>query len=554
MKSILCSVWRIVNLALKRISLFGFILIILVFSIHFVLNYTNPFNGYFNDEWYLLDSNSKQDLAFDLPVVFPGKQNLQIEKQLPKNSDGKYLYFFTSDQSVCVFVDDDLVYEYGTSVDSSSNPFASETVDAWHEIRIKKEYEGKTIKFFFTYPYDWHAGHIFKIYLSKPRCFFRNLVRTYWFGLLFSFFCLLSFVLLISFSPIFKKRLGKYGPIMYIAFYALIASFWFICDNKFFIFLFPYPSFLAGVSIVCLMLIDMPALLYATKIKYLTCIKFVKAFVSVKIIVGIVVIILEICSIIDIYAYRNVVHVYMYVSTIVFFISLGIGIFHSRRKDLRGTFYVYLAVVAVSSIDMFIYVLNQEAYSANYSSFAASVCIALLFSYALENLHSLVDENKKANMYKNMASQDFMTGTKNKSAFLRDIDKLILSPRIGVLTVDINELKLINDKYGHEKGDEAVVFVADLLKDMFANIGECYRSGTDEFTVIINDCLVLNLYDLLKDFLLTMSIKSRDLSYPISVAVGSAIFDPKIDSRFKDTVKRAKDKMKKNKNSQKLAE
>ncbi len=537
---------------LKKANLFSFVFIILIFSIYFILNYTNPFTNNFDKDWQLINLNSNTQENCNLPVRFPGKHNLNIQKRIPENLNGKYLYFFTSDQSVCIYVDNELIYEYGTRPDTES--FANSTADSWHEVRIKKSYEGKMLRVFFTYPYQWHSGHIFKFYLSKPQDFLRNLVRKYWFGLVFAFFCLTSFGIIVSFSSILKERLGQITPIMFIALYALISSIWFISDNKLFIFAVPHPTALFAISIIALMLIDMPALLYASTIKNLSCTKFVKGFAIIKLLAVIAVLILGLFSVINIYAYRNLVHIYMYLSTLVFFITMGIGILKSKRKDLISPVLLYLAVILVSSIDMIIYIKNQEAYSANYSSLAASVTIAFLYIVATKSLNRLMDENKKAAIHKNLVTQDFMTGTKNKSAFLGDIDKLILSKDLAALTFDINELKLINDRYGHENGDKAVIFVAELLKDMFSKMGACYRSGPDEFTVIIKDCSDLDVYDLQKEFLITLKAKIANLTYPLSVAIGCAVFDPKIDHRFKDTVRRAKDKMKKNKTSQKLAD
>ncbi len=537
---------------LKKAGLFIFVFIILIFTVYFVLDYTNPFPDKFDKDWKIISLDSSKNEVFNLPVRFSGEHNLKIQRLIPKNSDGKYLYFFTSDQSVCVYVDDELIYDYGTKPDT--RPFISSTADSWHEIRIKKDYEGKMLRVFFTYPYQWHSGHIFKMYLSKPQSFLRNLLKEYWFGLVFAFFCLTAFGMILSFGSVFKERLGEITPIIFIALYAFISSVWYISDNKFFLFVIPDPKILFAISIIALMFIDMPALLYAATVKNLNSAKFVKSFAIIKLMIIFIVIILELLSVINIFAYRNIVHVYMYTSTVIFFIVLGIEIVRAKRKDLLPPVLLYLFVVLLSSVDMIIYIVNQELYSADFSAFASSIAISLLFAFSIDTLHKIVYENKKASMYKNLATQDFMTGTKNKSAFFKDVDKLILSKKLAALTFDINDLKMINDKYGHENGDAAVIFIAELLKESFSEMGSCYRSGTDEFTVIINDCSEIDVYDLEKDFLVMLNTKAKSVSYPLSVAMGNAVFDPKIDDSFKDTVRRAKDKMKKNKNSQKLAD
>ena len=57
----------------------------------------------------------------------------------------------------------------------------------------------------------------------------------------------------------------------------------------------------------------------------------------------------------------------------------------------------------------------------------------------------------------------------------------------GILFVDLNGLKLCNDTGGHEMGDELLKNAAKLLKKHFDEY-EIYRSGGDEFVVILPEC------------------------------------------------------------------
>ena len=51
------------------------------------------------------------------------------------------------------------------------------------------------------------------------------------------------------------------------------------------------------------------------------------------------------------------------------------------------------------------------------------------------------------------------------------------------ILVDLNNLKLINDKFGHSKGDEVLIKVTNRLM----SYGNTYRHGGDEFIMLIND-------------------------------------------------------------------
>jgi diguanylate cyclase (GGDEF)-like protein/PAS domain S-box-containing protein len=59
-----------------------------------------------------------------------------------------------------------------------------------------------------------------------------------------------------------------------------------------------------------------------------------------------------------------------------------------------------------------------------------------------------------------------------------------LGRRYGVIQVDIDDLKSVNDRLGHLAGDEAVQFVADILSENVREMDVAARFGGDEFVVI----------------------------------------------------------------------
>ncbi len=62
-----------------------------------------------------------------------------------------------------------------------------------------------------------------------------------------------------------------------------------------------------------------------------------------------------------------------------------------------------------------------------------------------------------------MAYTDLLTGLPNRNAFEKRMEALRGSGISGTMVVvaDLNDLKRINDQRGHQKGDEALIFVAD---------------------------------------------------------------------------------------------
>ncbi|NMB44138.1 MAG: GGDEF domain-containing protein [Clostridiales bacterium] len=80
---------------------------------------------------------------------------------------------------------------------------------------------------------------------------------------------------------------------------------------------------------------------------------------------------------------------------------------------------------------------------------------------------------------------DPQTGIKNRLAFEKEMKKYISSGKsASIIVLDINNLKIINDKYGHKEGDDLIISAAKIIKESFLNLGEAFRIGGDEFCVI----------------------------------------------------------------------
>lgn len=87
---------------------------------------------------------------------------------------------------------------------------------------------------------------------------------------------------------------------------------------------------------------------------------------------------------------------------------------------------------------------------------------------------------------KTMAYRDLLTGAKNRNAFLRDIAVLQenSTENYWYILLDANNLKVINDTYGHSYGDELLQTTVRILQNMKEEQLQVYRIGGDEFAFI----------------------------------------------------------------------
>ena len=85
-------------------------------------------------------------------------------------------------------------------------------------------------------------------------------------------------------------------------------------------------------------------------------------------------------------------------------------------------------------------------------------------------------------LYIHTARIDTLTTLLNRQSYYRDIQSL--RSVTGVVSVDMNDLKVLNDTEGHAAGDTALCAVAAVMRDHCGRGGTVYRVGGDEFMIL----------------------------------------------------------------------
>lgn len=83
---------------------------------------------------------------------------------------------------------------------------------------------------------------------------------------------------------------------------------------------------------------------------------------------------------------------------------------------------------------------------------------------------------------------DHLTGLYNKGKYLERIEhEYPYKKSIAIFNFDVNNLKTMNDKYGHEAGDKLIIKAADSIRKVTSNNVHGYRMGGDEFLMVACD-------------------------------------------------------------------
>lgn len=86
-----------------------------------------------------------------------------------------------------------------------------------------------------------------------------------------------------------------------------------------------------------------------------------------------------------------------------------------------------------------------------------------------------------------LATFDTLTGAYNRASYLHHMDELIHHRKhypIGLMLIDLDNFKMVNDVYGHAEGDIVLRATAEILKKTVGSEGYVVRFGGDEFAVV----------------------------------------------------------------------
>lgn len=125
---------------------------------------------------------------------------------------------------------------------------------------------------------------------------------------------------------------------------------------------------------------------------------------------------------------------------------------------------------------------------------------------------------------------DSLTGLENRLSFNQALTKMADCENLIYITMDVNNLKLCNDRYGQHEGDRILIDIAEGLKKIFENQGYVYRIGGDEFGILMENGNQTTIQDLLEQFRTFLTEKNLRHLMEISLAWGYAIREGRKES------------------------
>lgn len=222
----------------------------------------------------------------------------------------------------------------------------------------------------------------------------------------------------------------------------------------------------------------------------------------------------------------------------ILFVFALIGI----RTKLRN----FLCLLLIASITL----IGQGAniIDGSINSGYTSICVTAVLLYIfIQNMlrHMMIE---KITVEQEISNHDALTKVFSRISFdhkIEELDKKIKDSstdvKFAVCECDLNNLKLINDTFGHDTGDEYIIKCCRTICNFFKH-SPVFRIGGDEFVAIVQNDDFDNFEQIkkeLNDFTVSEAGKEGSIIDKKSFSAGFEVFDYKKHHSFSDVFKKA---------------
>lgn len=488
-----------------------------------------------DDSWDIIINNSTfHEVSLDtfrFPAVGKGDQII-MERVLPEDWEivEGALRLSIIHSAVTVSVDGEVIYEYGHDRIANHKTVGS----GFQFINFPEEYQGRTLRICLDVSEDRIFTKLDPIRIYPWENAYRVLMTENRLPLFLGSFLTifgLTVCIMTIFAVVFSR---KYIRLLCVSVFSLCMGLWTLCYYRvisvyaipiYYISLIEYITFyLAPLPLIIYMHEDVKKLKQkALRILYWVLLGYHIASLMVMLI-------LHAFDIVHLAAMMPYI-IGVIVSCLIYFLIVIVLNFRISRTNDRLYLAGMLIIICCTAYDLIGY--GSDRYYGNstfmnikgMSSIGVLALIFILFlSFYFNITQKMMMEAERNSLIKS-AYTDELTQLHNRRYCMEYMDKIREEKNLDytVICFDLNNLKTVNDTYGHAKGDILIKSASEVLAESFAEHGIVARMGGDEFIAILDTAEEQKTADLMEKFQRNTDRKNQQMKdLGLSIACGYA--------------------------------
>lgn len=513
-----------------------------------LINYEPKF---FNEGWYYEDSNGNRSEISSLPVRLPTKERkTRISHKIgPITDNHTVICFYSQHQNVTIRVNGEVIYTYDTRAKQKSLISYRAVYNFVHLPQIPGD---SVISIETDALIQSTAGEYARIYFGDSSQVLYSIVIDHIANFLLGVMFFVGSVFLFGTNYLFSRVSINDKSLLHLAFLTLTISLWQLDDSTLLFFFTGNLPFLWCMKYLTQLIMPIFTYLFIKSI-IIRKTKFLNFLFWGTVTVIFLQFTLQITGI------RHLTNT-IFISHLLYFFSATYTLISLLKEEwLKKSILKYLFILSMlASIVIFIITalsLFNNLFFSSLMSFGLAFVFFSMILLTYQKQLNIFEAIKEAETYKKLAFVDIATGVYNKTAWytLTDNYKSISSAeKYCLILFDMNNLKKVNDKYGHLTGDKMIKAFCDCLTRVLEGMGAVYRIGGDEFVTLCKNVRKENVEKILRDF--DEAVKNQEeCEYKFSAAYGYEFFTPSVPADFQNALKKADEKMYSKKVEMKLA-
>lgn len=462
--------------------------------------------------------------------------------------------------AVSMYLDNEMVYEYGYDRIAKNKSVGN----GLQFINFPKEYQGKKLTISLTVSEDKAFTKFDSIRIYEWENVYRVLMTENRIPMLFGCFLIifgLAMGMTTAFAVVFSL---KYVRLLCVSVFSICIGLWTLCYYSV-INLFAIPLYsISLMEYVTLYLCPIPLTVYMyedvknLKNKVLKRIYWI--LLAVQILTITVTVALHTADIVHFAATLKYMQVLIVISLLYFFAVVMLNL--SKYSPLESRlFLIGMLIIGICIANDLITYWTDRYSGRSVSTIRGLSCMGviififiLIVSFYINLTKKLMQETERNSLIKS-AYTDELTQLHNRRYCMEYMNKIKeeQNDSFTVICFDLNNLKKMNDTYGHAKGDILIKSAAEVIAESFEKEGIVARMGGDEFIAVLNfaeDGKIVLLIEAFRNNIVKKNKKIEGLN--MSIALGYACSSSQehdIDKIFQI----ADDRMYENKKQMKLA-